>query len=144
MHYMWLWLGSTLIILPITVIIQHYRCIIMHYKYVHNASQMDALSEIIPKSQLTAKVKLDMHTFWLVRKKKNIWQVCFFFPYKLILDTSTLSTSIWDFKTSLEFFRGRWQGAKHFVVIFYFSCLIITQFVFGTESGSLWMRVKRG
>ncbi len=38
MHYMWLWLqiGFTLNSL-VTMIIQHYRCIIMHYKYVHNA-----------------------------------------------------------------------------------------------------------
>ncbi len=42
MRYMWLWLwlgvGLGLIItLLITMIIQHYGCIIMHYMYVHNA-----------------------------------------------------------------------------------------------------------
>ncbi len=42
-HYIWICLMLTLS-LHIDVIIQHSRCIIKHYKYVHNALYMDALS----------------------------------------------------------------------------------------------------
>ncbi len=38
--WLWLWLGLTLTLL-IVMIKQHYRHIIMHYKYVHNALEMD-------------------------------------------------------------------------------------------------------
>ncbi len=49
MHFMWLWLwsGSTPALF-ITTIIQPYRHDITHHEYVHNALQMDALSEVLP------------------------------------------------------------------------------------------------
>ncbi len=42
---MWLWFGLNVTLL-LALIIQHYRCIIMHYTYVHNALWMDALSKV--------------------------------------------------------------------------------------------------
>ncbi len=35
--------------LLVTIIIEHYRCIIMHYRYVHNALPIDAVSKVLPK-----------------------------------------------------------------------------------------------
>ncbi len=34
--------------LLVTMIIEHYRCIITHYRYVHNALLTDALSKVLP------------------------------------------------------------------------------------------------
>ncbi len=53
MLYLWLWLGFGLgaelpQTLRITMIIQHYRHITRHHKCVHNALQMQALSEVLP------------------------------------------------------------------------------------------------
>ncbi len=51
MCYMWLWLWLELeliLTLLITMIIQHYRCIMMHYKSVLNALKMDALGKVLP------------------------------------------------------------------------------------------------
>ncbi len=47
MHCMWLGSELTLTLL-ISMIMQHYRHIIMHYKYVHNALQVDPLSNVLP------------------------------------------------------------------------------------------------
>ncbi len=60
-----LWLGLTLTLL-ITMIIQHFRHIITHYNYVHNALQMHALSKMLPKIPISDKwADIDTGGMWL-------------------------------------------------------------------------------
>ncbi len=61
MHYMWLWLGlglGLIVTLLVTMMIQHHRCITTHYKYVHNALQMDVLSKVLPKIHFQTAFKV--------------------------------------------------------------------------------------